>query len=70
MLNISSNIDARIKEREDKQFVMGYKAELDESMRPKRTYEDNSYKSYTLLWERYAKEINFCFHQDRTTIVW
>jgi hypothetical protein len=34
---------------------MEYKAELDESMRRKRTYEDNTFKAYALLWKRCAK---------------
>ena len=34
---------------------MEYKAELDEAMRRKRTYEDNTYKLCALLWERCAK---------------
>jgi hypothetical protein len=34
---------------------MKYKAELDESMRRKRTYEDNTFKAYALLWEGCAK---------------
>ena len=50
MLKISSNTDARIKEREYKQVVMDYKAELDESMRRKRKYKENMYKLYALLW--------------------
>ena len=35
--------------------MMEYKAELDEAMRRKRTYEDNTFKAYALLWERCAK---------------
>jgi hypothetical protein len=34
---------------------MEYKVELDESMRCKRTYHDNAFKAYALLWERCAK---------------
>jgi hypothetical protein len=34
---------------------MEYKAELDKAMRRKRTYEDNTFKAYALLWERCAK---------------
>jgi hypothetical protein len=51
----STETDAPVKEREDKQSVMEYKAELDESMRCKRTYEENTFKAYALLWERCAK---------------
>ena len=51
-LQASTDADKEIKEREDKQFVMEYKAELDEAIRRKRTYENNTYKAYALLWER------------------
>ena len=54
-INISSNMDAIIKEIEDNQFAMEYKEELDWSMRINTTYEDNAYKFYTLLWEICAK---------------
>mgnify|MGYP000243763899 FL=1 len=54
-LKISTDVDGAIVVREDKQFVMEYKAELDEAMKRKRTYEDNMFKAYALLWERCAK---------------
>ena len=54
-LNVSRETDAIAKSGEDKQFAMEYKAELDESMKRKRTYEDNTFKAYALLWERCAK---------------
>jgi hypothetical protein len=60
-LKISTDADAAIVVREDKQFVLEYKAELDEAMKGKRTsYEDNMFKAYALLWERCAKAM-----QDR-----
>jgi hypothetical protein len=34
---------------------MEYKAELEESIGRKRTYQDNTFKAYALLWERCAK---------------
>ena len=68
-LNISSDTDASIKEIEDKKFVIYYQAEMDEAMRRKRTYEDKTYKSYALLWERCFKAIKKS-HEYRTTIVW
>jgi hypothetical protein len=34
---------------------MEYKAELDEAMKRQRTYEDNMFKAYALLWEGCAK---------------
>jgi hypothetical protein len=54
-LKTSTSDEEDIIAREDKQFVMEYKAELDEAMRRKRTYEDNMFKAYALLWERCAK---------------
>jgi hypothetical protein len=39
----------------DEQFVVEYTAELDESMRRRRTYDDNTFEAYALLWERCAK---------------
>ena len=54
-LKSSTSSDTDIIAREDKQFVMEYKAELDEAMRRKRTYEDNMFKAYALLWERCNK---------------
>jgi hypothetical protein len=54
-LLMSTETDAPVKEREDKQFIMEYKAKLDESMRRKRTYKDNTFKVYALLWECCAK---------------
>jgi hypothetical protein len=42
--------------KEKTKFVMEYKAKLDEAMRRKRTYEDNTFfKAYALLWEQCAK---------------
>jgi hypothetical protein len=54
-LQVSTETEPAVKEREDKQFVMEYKAELDKSMRRKRTYQDNTFKAYALLWEHCAK---------------
>ena len=34
---------------------MEYKAELDQAIKRTRTYEDNTYKAFALLWERCAK---------------
>ena len=34
---------------------MEYKAEMDEAVRRKWTYEDHTYKLYALLWEKHAK---------------
>ena len=54
-LNISSDTDASIKEIEDKQFGMEYKAELDEAARRNRIYKDNMFKLYALSWKLCAK---------------
>jgi hypothetical protein len=54
-LRVSTVSEATVKEREDKQFVMEYKAEMDESMRRKQTYGNNKFKVNALLWERGAK---------------
>ena len=54
-LQISYDTDDNTKERENKQYEIKYKADLDESMRRKRSYDDNTFKAYALLWERWAK---------------
>ena len=47
----STESDATDKATENEQFKMEYKAELDESMKRKRSYQDNTFKAYALLWE-------------------
>ena len=37
--------------------MMDYKSELDEDMIRKQIYEDNTYKSYTLSWEKWNTEM-------------
>jgi hypothetical protein len=54
-LKVSTATESTVKERENKQYEMEYKAELDESMRRKRMYQDNTFRAYALLWERCAK---------------
>jgi hypothetical protein len=54
-LRTSASAEEAIEVRENKQFGMEYKAELDEAMKRKRTYENNMFKAYALLWERCAK---------------
>ena len=56
-LRVSALTDFTLMSRENRQLEMEYKAELDESMRRKRIYEDNLYKAYALLWERCAKNM-------------
>jgi hypothetical protein len=40
---------------ENRQHKLEYKANPDEFMRRKRSYDDNLFKAYTLIWERCAK---------------
>ena len=54
-LKTSNKSNADEKARENKQFELEYKAELDEAMKRKRTYQDNEYKAYALIWQRCAK---------------
>ena len=49
--------DEQLRERENRQFELQYKAELDEAMKRRRTYNDNLYKAYALLWEKCAKSM-------------
>jgi hypothetical protein len=48
-LQVSPATGDTVKKTENKQYVMEFKAELDESMRRKRTYQDNTFKAYALL---------------------
>ena len=54
-LKTSTEPDDQARARENKQLEFEYKAELDEAMRRTRTYTNNTYKAYALLWERCAK---------------
>ena len=45
------------KNRENEQFKMEYRAELDQALKRKRMYNDNLFKAYALLWERCAKSM-------------
>jgi hypothetical protein len=54
-LKMSVDTDTSVKQREDKQFEMEYKAELDQAMKRRRAFEDNTFKAYALLWERCNK---------------
>jgi len=49
-LKARKEIDQADKDREDEQFKMEYKAELDEALKRKRMYNDNLFKSYALIW--------------------
>jgi hypothetical protein len=46
--------DTKVKQ-ENRQHELEYKANLDKFMRRKRSYDDNLFKAYALIWERCAK---------------
>jgi predicted house-cleaning noncanonical NTP pyrophosphatase (MazG superfamily) len=54
----SSNTDPAAKAKEDKEFKMLWKAKLDEYIRRKCTYKNNSIKAYGLLWQHCTKGMN------------
>ena len=54
-LNISSNKDDDIREAENDQNKMEFKAEYDGYMKRKQCLETNTTKAYVLLWEQCAK---------------
>ncbi len=54
-LQMSLQSETDVEQREDKQFEMDYKAELDQAMKRKRACEDNTFKACALLWERCNK---------------
>jgi hypothetical protein len=54
-LQFSTATDNTTKKQEDRQHELQYKANLDEFMRRKRSYDDNLFKAYALIWERCAK---------------
>ena len=41
--------------QEDRQNKIEFKADLDKFMKRRRTYENNLFKAYALIWERCAK---------------
>ena len=55
ILNVSTESDAEDKKREDRQFELEHKAEYDEYMKRKRTFEENSFKAYADIWARCNK---------------
>ena len=52
---VKTETDQADKDRENEEFKMEYKAELDEALKRKRMYNDNLFKAYALIWERCAK---------------
>jgi hypothetical protein len=54
-LKMSVDADTNIKQQEDKQFEMECKAELNQAMKRRRAFEDNTFKAHALLWERCSK---------------
>jgi len=55
ILNTSTESDPEDKKREDRQFELEHKAEYDEYMKRKRTFEENSFKAYADIWARCNK---------------
>ena len=58
--------DEQLRERENRQFELQYKAELDEAMKRRRTYNDNLYKAYALLWKNVQSPCRIKSKQERT----
>jgi hypothetical protein len=54
-LAFSIESDATLKAQENRQYELEYKADLDEFMRRRRSYNENLFKAYALIWERCAK---------------
>jgi hypothetical protein len=54
---MSVDADADVKQQEDKQFEMEHKAELDQAMKHRRAFEDNTFKAHALSWERCNKAV-------------
>jgi hypothetical protein len=54
-LHFSTEADDTTSKQENRQYKLEYKANLDKFMRRKRSYDDNLFKAYALIWERCAK---------------
>jgi hypothetical protein len=54
-LQFSTSTEDSTSKQENQQYVLEYKANLDEYMRKKRSYGDNLFKAYALIWQRCAK---------------
>ena len=54
-LQVSLNFNDADEKRENRQFELDYKAEYDEYMKRKRSFEENCYKSYAEIWARCNK---------------
>eukprot|EP00957_Ditylum_brightwellii_P091149 6939860-Ditylum_brightwellii.AAC.1 len=54
-IKVSTEPDEDIGEVQNKQLEIEFKAELEEYLKRKRTYEDNLFKAFALIWERCAK---------------
>jgi hypothetical protein len=54
-LQFSTATEDTKSKQENRQHELEYKANLDEFMRRKRSYDDNLFKAYALIWERCAK---------------
>jgi hypothetical protein len=51
-LQFSIATDDVVSKQENRQHELKYKANIDEFMRRKRSYDDNLFKAYALIWER------------------
>ena len=56
-LETSKSKSTTIKEVENKQFELEFKAKLQESIKCTTVYEENLYKAYTFLWEKCSKRM-------------
>jgi hypothetical protein len=54
-LQTSDSVTPEIKELENKQYEIEFKAEFDAYMKQKQTLEANTTKVYEFLWEQCAK---------------
>jgi hypothetical protein len=54
-LQFSTATDDTTRKQANRQHELEYKANLDEFMRRKRSYNDNLFQAYALVWERCAK---------------
>ena len=50
--------DDNEKYRQDRQFELKFKADYEEYQKCKMYYQENQYKAYILIWERYATAMN------------
>ena len=54
-LQFSIETDDETKKRKNRQFELEHKTEFDEYMKRKMDYEENIFKAYVAIWDRYNK---------------